>query len=111
MLLTERERAFLTVFIDEATTVPFQGPATTELHRRAISYKDLSHLLSAFIWEGSRSQEMPGSNFSQTPSCPWSDRETAVRRDQEVAADLETISGFKTAGIQRILNAGEKAAQ
>jgi hypothetical protein len=53
MLLTNREREFLAVFIHEATTDPFKGPATQELHRRDIYYDDLSHLLAAYYRERS----------------------------------------------------------
>ena len=37
MLLTDREREFLAAFIYEATTDPFKGPATEELHRFFVS--------------------------------------------------------------------------
>ncbi len=48
MPLTDREREFLAAFIREATTDPFTGPATEELHRRNIYYTDLSHLINAY---------------------------------------------------------------
>ncbi len=90
MLLTEREREFLAAFIAEATTDPFKGPATVELHRRDIYYTDLSHLLTAYYREKSSEQEgFGGKRNPLPPPCPWSDRESAVRRDGEVAAELE----------------------
>src|SRR6266576_2692742 len=51
MLLTDREREFLAAFIHEATTDPFKGPATEELHRRNIYYTHLSHLMTAYYRE------------------------------------------------------------
>jgi hypothetical protein len=51
MFLTNSEREFLAAFIREATTDPFNGPATDELHRRDIYYTDLSHLLAAYYRE------------------------------------------------------------
>jgi hypothetical protein len=51
MLLTNRERDFLAAFVREATTDPFKGPATEELHRRDIYYTDLRHLLAAYYQE------------------------------------------------------------
>jgi hypothetical protein len=90
MLLTEREREFLAAFVHEATTDPFKGPATEELHRRDIYYTDLSHLLTAYYRENTDAQEGFGGKHSPAPPpCPWRDRDTAVRRDQEVKAELE----------------------
>jgi hypothetical protein len=90
MLLTDRERAFLAVFIREATTDPFKGPATEELHRRDIYYTDLSHLLTAYYRENAGNQESSaGQCNSMAPPCPWKDQEAAVRRDREVEAELQ----------------------
>ena len=78
MLLTDREREFLAAFIYEATTDPFKGPATEELHRRDIYYTDLHHLLAAYYRESPGDKEGFGSNKVATlPLCPWADRETA----------------------------------
>ena len=90
MLLTDCEREFLAAFIYEATTDPFKGPATKELHRRDIYYTDLSHLLTAYYRENASHQQTFGGQHNPTPPlCPWKDRDTAVRRDQEVAAEVE----------------------
>src|SRR5437764_14797713 len=90
-MLTPGEREFLTAFIHEATTDPFRGPATEELHRRDIFYSDLSHLLSAYYRENPRAQEgFGGKHNSAPPPCPWMDGDTAVRRDHEVEVELET---------------------
>jgi hypothetical protein len=93
MYLTNREREFLAAFIHEATTDPFKGPATEELHRRDIYYTDLSHLLAAYYRESPGDQEgLGGQSFAALPGCPWSDRETAARRDHQVAIELERAS-------------------
>jgi hypothetical protein len=93
MLLTERERELLAAFIREATTDPFQGPATEELQRRDISFDDLSHLMAAYYGEICDAHEGPSGKPSPAPPpCPWKDRDTAVRRDREVDAELERVA-------------------
>jgi hypothetical protein len=90
MLLTDGEREFLSAFISEATTDPFKGPATEELHRRDIYYTDLPHLMTAYYLESPSGQEgFGGKNNPAPPPCPWKDRDTAVRRDGEVEAELQ----------------------
>jgi hypothetical protein len=92
MPLTDLEREFLATFIYETTTDPFKGPATEELHRRDIYYTDLSHLMAAYYLEKPGDQEGFGGKHSLgSPPCPWKDRDTAVRRDSEVAAELAGI--------------------
>jgi hypothetical protein len=89
MLLTDCERKFLAAFIYEATTDPFKGPATEELHRRNIYYTDLSHLIAAYYRENPVDQDgFGGKNLRAPTPCPWLDRETAVRRDRKVEAQL-----------------------
>jgi hypothetical protein len=93
MLLTDHERQFLAAFIHEATTDPFKGPATEELHRRDIYYTDLSHLVAAYSREIAGDQEGFGGKHNPTPPpCPWKDRESAVRRDQEVDIELGRVA-------------------
>src|SRR5258708_30112998 len=90
MLLTDREREFLAAFISEATTDPFKGPATEELHRRNIYYTDLSHLMTAFYREDPRDQKgFGGTPNPDPPPCPWPDCEAALRRDREVETELD----------------------
>ena len=90
MLLTECEPDFLAAFIYEATTDPFKGPATEELHRRDIYYTDLSHVIAAYYRENPLHQEgFGGKHYPAPPPCPWLDRESAVRRDREVEAGLQ----------------------
>jgi hypothetical protein len=93
MWLTDPERAFLAAFINEATTDPFKGPSTADLHRRNIYYTDLSHLLTAYYRENFPQQEgFGGKHHPVPPPCPWPDRETAVRRDREVEGQLKTTA-------------------
>ena len=74
MLLTECEREFLAAFVHEATTDPFKGLATEELHRRDIYYTDLSHLLTVYYRENVGAQEgFGGKPDPMPPPCPWED--------------------------------------
>lgn len=89
-MLNEHERDFLAAFIHEATTDPFKGPATEELHRRDIYYTDLSHLMTAYYQENSDDQEGFGGKYDPTlPLCPWKDRDAAIRRDREMEVELK----------------------
>jgi hypothetical protein len=98
-MLTDHERAFLAAFISEATTDPFKGPATEELHRRNIYYTDLSHLMTAYYREGPCDQEgFGGKPNPAPPPCPWPDHETAVHRDREVEQELERMGQKRTDG-------------
>src|SRR5438105_3724710 len=108
MPLTEREREFLAAFIHEATTDPFRGPATEELHRRDIYYTDLCHLMTAYHRENPGDQEGFGGKRNPTPPpCPWKDRHAAVGRDHEVGVELERAAdqtvprcGAEKGGVQ-----------
>ena len=70
MLLTDREREFLAAFLHEATTDPFKGPATEELHRRNIYYTDLSHLMTAYYQENAGAED--GFGCKHDPILPLS---------------------------------------
>jgi hypothetical protein len=87
MLLTDHEREFLAAFIHEATTDPFKGPATEDLHQRNIYYTDLSHLMAAYYRENAPDRRGFGGRHNPPP-CPWRDRDSAVRRDDEVGRGL-----------------------
>jgi hypothetical protein len=43
-LLTPEEKSLLDVFLHEAATAPFTGPATKALHTIGVEYGDLSYL-------------------------------------------------------------------
>jgi hypothetical protein len=89
MHLNSGEREFLAVFIGEATTDPFNGPATSELHRRDIYYTDIPQLLTAYYRESSNEQDgLAGKHNTTLPACPWQDRAVAVHRNREVGAEL-----------------------
>src|SRR5262245_44345045 len=47
-LLTAEEKTFLDVFLHEATTPPFTGPATEALHKLGVEYGDISYLAWAY---------------------------------------------------------------
>ena len=85
MLLTKPEQAFLAVFIREATSDPFKGPATEELHRQDTFYTDIPYLVSAFYHElTSHSFGIENGRRSDIPSCPWENRTAALQRNEEV---------------------------
>jgi len=95
-MLTENERRFLAAFIYEATTDPFKGPATEELHRRDIYYTDLSNLMAAYYQDKPGDQEGFGGIYKPAPPpCPWKDRDTAVRRDREVESLIRGTSASR----------------
>ena len=85
MALTDKEREFLAAFIYEATTEPFKGPATADLHRHGIYYSDLHSLMAAYYRENNPDQQgLGGKHYATPPPCPWPDRESAIRRNHEV---------------------------
>ena len=57
-LLNPEEIRFLEVFLHEATTVPFTGPATNALHKSGLEYCDISHIAWAY------EQEVPRTGFA-----------------------------------------------
>ena len=83
-LLTPEEKPFLEVFLHEATTPPFTGPATKALHSIGIEYGDISYIAWAY------EQDVPGTSFTVghaadiAPPLPWPDRQSALRRDREL---------------------------
>ena len=47
-ILTADETRFLDVFLHEATTSPFTGPATEALHKIGVEYGDISYIAWAY---------------------------------------------------------------
>ena len=47
-ILTPEEKQLLDVFLHEATTAPFTGPATQALHKIGVEYRDISDLAWAY---------------------------------------------------------------
>src|SRR5262245_5813212 len=56
-ILTPQEKSFLDVFLHEATTSPFSGPATKVLHAIGVEYRDISYLAWAY------NKEVPQTSF------------------------------------------------
>ena len=83
-LLTAAEKPFLDVFLHEATTPPFTGPATKALHALGIEYGDISYLAWAYEQEVPRTGFAVGHAADEAPPLPWLDRPSALRRDQEL---------------------------
>jgi len=82
-LLTPEENRFLDVFLHEATTAPFTGPATKALHKCGVEYGDISYIAWAY------EQEVPRTGFAvghaaEAPPLPWPNRESALWRNQEI---------------------------
>lgn len=84
-ILTPEEKKFLNVFLHEATTAPFTGPATKALHGIGVEYRDISFIAWAY------EQEVPMTGFewgyaaNTSPALPWKSREVALARNQEIA--------------------------
>jgi hypothetical protein len=83
-LLTAEEKKFLDVFLHEATTPPFSGPATQALHRIGVEYGDLSYLAWAYEQDVPRTGFVLGHAADSAPPLPWPSRESALRRTREV---------------------------
>lgn len=83
-ILTPAEKAFLDVFLHEATTSPFHGPATKSLHAIGVEYRDISYLAWAYNREVPRSGWEWGHTADMAPPLPWTDRESVRLRNEEI---------------------------
>ncbi len=83
-ILTPAEKAFLDIFLYEATTSPFTGPATKALHEIGIEYEDISFIAWAYEQEVPRTGFAWGHYASVAPLCPWASREAILQRDKEI---------------------------
>jgi hypothetical protein len=83
-ILTPQEKSFLDVFLHEATTSPFTGPATAALHRLGVEYGDIPYLAWAYEQDVPRTSFEVGHAAEETPPLPWTTRESALRRDREI---------------------------
>jgi hypothetical protein len=93
-LLSAEENRFLDVFLHEATTAPFTGPATRSLHETGLEYGDISYLALAYEEEVPRTGFAVGHAAEVAPPLPWANRQSALRRNQEIR-DFSLIStGF-----------------
>jgi hypothetical protein len=83
-LLTPEENRFLDVFLHEATTAPFTGSATKALHKIGVEYGDISYLAWAYEQEVPRTSFEVGHAADVAPPLPWPNRQSALRRNQEI---------------------------
>jgi hypothetical protein len=83
-LLTPDEQRFLDVFLHEATTSPFTGPATNALHKNGLEYGDISYIAWAYEQDVPRTSAAVGHASDAAPPLPWPNRQSALRRNREV---------------------------
>jgi hypothetical protein len=83
-LLTREENRFLDVFLHEATTGPFTGPATKALHRIGVEYGDISYIAWAYEHDVPRTGFAVGHAADVAPPLPWPNRQSALKRNQEI---------------------------
>ncbi len=83
-LLTPEENRFLDVFLHEATTAPFSGPATSALHECGVEYGDISFIAWAYEQEVPRAGIAVGYAADVAPALPWPNRQSALLRNQEI---------------------------
>jgi hypothetical protein len=83
-LLTAEEKPFLDVFLHEATTAPFTGPATKALHGIGVEYGDISYIAWAYEQEIPRIGGVVGHAADGAPPLPWPNRQSALRRNDEI---------------------------
>src|SRR5438270_13826659 len=83
-ILTATEKAFLDVFLHEATTSPFHGPATKALHAIGVEYGDISYIAWAYNREVPPTIVGWGHAADVAPPLPWPTRDIAKSRDKEI---------------------------
>ena len=83
-LLTPEENRFLDVFLHEATTAPLTGAATRALHKIGVEYGDISYIAWAYEQEVPRTSFAVGHAADIVPPLPWPNRQSALRRNQEI---------------------------
>src|SRR6266542_5104642 len=75
-ILTTAEKQFLDVFLHEATTSPFTGPATQALHSIGVEYGDIAYLAWAYEQEVPKTSVVWGLSAEMAPPLPWSTRKS-----------------------------------
>jgi hypothetical protein len=83
-LLAPEENRFLDIFLHEATTAPFTGPATKALQKSGVEYGDISYIAWAYEQEVPRTGFEVGHAADVVPPLPWPNRQSALRRNQEI---------------------------
>ena len=83
-LLTPEEKRFLDVFLHEATTPPFTGPATEALHQIGVEYGEMSFIAWAYEREVPRTSFEVGHSADEAPPNPWSCRDVVLQRNEQI---------------------------
>jgi hypothetical protein len=83
-ILTPQEKSFLDVFLHEATTSPFTGPATKALHQIGVEYGDISYIAWAYERDVPRTSYEIGHSADVVPPLPWTNRESVLRGNKEI---------------------------
>lgn len=83
-ILTPQEKTFLDVFLHEATTSPFSGPATEALHSIGVEYSDISYIAWAYEQDVPRTSFEIGHAADVAPPLPWTTRDSVLRRNREI---------------------------
>ena len=84
--LNSKETRFLCVFLHEATTAPFTGPATKALHEKGLEYGDISYLVWAY------EQDVPRTGFAM--GTPRTRRRSPGRTDIRRWNETRKLSEF-----------------
>jgi len=99
-ILSPAEKAFLDVFLHEATTSPFTGPATQALHAIGVEYGDISYIAWAYERDVPRTGFEWGHSAETAPPLPWTTREAALQRNREIQrlweAERESVTRTAT---------------
>jgi hypothetical protein len=83
-ILTPSEKAYLDVFLHEATTSPFTGPATRLLHAIGAEYGDLSYIAWGYEQDVPRTGFAIGHAANVSPPLPWTNKESVLQRNKEI---------------------------
>ena len=83
-ILTPKEKSFLDVFLHEATTSPFTGPATEALHKLGVEYGDIPYIAWGYEQDVPRTSFQWGHAADDAPPLPWPTRESVLRRNSEI---------------------------
>jgi hypothetical protein len=83
-ILTQDEKQFLDVFLHEATTSPFTGPATQALHEIGVEYGDISYIAWAYEQDVPRTRFELGHSAPVAPPLPWTTRDAVLGRDKDI---------------------------
>jgi hypothetical protein len=85
MILTKEEKEFLDVLLNEASDTPFGGPAHDALNGMGVRYLEIPHICWAYYQDLPPPKPWPWGHRSEiSPPLPWPDRETTLRREEEL---------------------------